>query len=151
MKQNASRSLQFMLIAFLANGLGPFGLKVLAERGLSEQYEQQYLLCWYPGALASALAAYLPPDPAKPQGAAEEKRPALTRAEILLGAGMGACNLTGQAFSGLALANDAPGHIVFPMTTGGSLFLVVAAGIFFFREKVGPYGAAAFSSASSHS
>jgi multidrug transporter EmrE-like cation transporter len=28
------------------------------------------------------------------------------------------------------------------MTTGGNLFLVAAAGVFFFREKIGPYGIA---------
>ena len=143
MKRNAGRWMQLMLIAFVANGLGPFGLKVLAERGLAEHHEQQYLLYWYTGALAFALAAYLFPSPSDPQSDPDApSRPALTRSEILLGAGMGVCSLTGQAFTGMALANQAPGHIVFPITTGGSLFLVAAAGIFLFKERVGKYGAA---------
>ena len=40
-----------MLIAFVANGIGPFGLKILSERGLATQYQAQYLLYWYLGAL----------------------------------------------------------------------------------------------------
>lgn len=36
--------LRLMLIAFVANGLGPFGLKIMAEKGLSERYHYQYLL-----------------------------------------------------------------------------------------------------------
>jgi multidrug transporter EmrE-like cation transporter len=35
-----------------------------------------------------------------------------------------------------------PGYIAFPLTTGGSLFLVATAGILLFKEKVGPYGIA---------
>jgi multidrug transporter EmrE-like cation transporter len=42
----------------------------------------------------------------------------------------------------LALEKDVPGYIVFPMTTGGNLFLVAAAGVFLFRERVGAYGIA---------
>ena len=41
---------------------------------------------------------------------------------------MGACSLLGQAFTGLALSHGVPGHVAFPITTGGSLFLVAAAG-----------------------
>ena len=32
--------------------------------------------------------------------------------------------------------------MVFPITTGGSLFLVASAGLLLFKEKVGPYGIA---------
>ena len=55
---------------------------------------------------------------------------------------MGLCSLCGQSFTGLALAHGLPGHVVFPVTTGGSLFLVAAAGIFVFKERVGGYGIA---------
>jgi multidrug transporter EmrE-like cation transporter len=66
----------------------------------------------------------------------------LKRREILLGAAMGACSLGGQGFTALALASQVPGHVVFPITTGGSLFLVAAAGVLIFKEKVGSYGVA---------
>jgi hypothetical protein len=119
-----------MLVAFFANGLGPFGLKVLTERNLANQFQAQYLFYWYLGGLLFALAAL---------GASWRN---LQRREVILGAAMGACSLGGQGFTGLALASGVPGHIVFPITTGGSLFVVAAVGILVFKEKVGGYGIA---------
>jgi hypothetical protein len=49
-----------------------------------------------------------------------------------------------------ALERNVPGYVVFPMTTGGNLFLVAVAGIFIFREKVGPYGIAGILTGFSH-
>ena len=46
-------------IAFVANGLGPFGLKIMAEKGLSEKYHYQYLILWYAGGLLFGLAWFL--------------------------------------------------------------------------------------------
>jgi multidrug transporter EmrE-like cation transporter len=119
-----------MLVAFVANGIGPFGLKILSEQGLAAQYQSQYLLYWYLGAFVFAIAAIL----------RSRLRP--YRREIWLGAWMGACSLLGQTFTGLALSHGVPGHVAFPITTGGSLFLVGAAGRLLFREKVGGYGIA---------
>ena len=146
MKADSRIWIRLMLLAFVANGLGPFGLKVLDEAGLSAWF-QQYLLYWYSGGLIFAAAAFFGSKAARqfpqaPDSAVSAAKPFFLPAEILLGAGMGLCSLGGQAFTGLALANKAPGHIVFPLTTGGSLFLVAAAGVLFFREKVGRYGAA---------
>jgi drug/metabolite transporter (DMT)-like permease len=122
--------LRLMLIAFVANGLGPFGLKVLTERGLGNAYQPQYLLYWYGGGFAFAGMALLR------SGVRPHAR------EVALGALMGACSLAGQSFTGMALSHGLPGHIAFPVTTGGSLFLVAAAGLFLFNERVGPYGIA---------
>ena len=122
--------LRLMLIAFLANGIGPFGLKVLTERGFGDAFPAQYLLYWYCGGLGFAVAALL------------KSRLQPTAKEIGLGALMGACSLCGQAFTGLALSHGMPGHVAFPLTTGGSLFLVAAAGLLLFKERVGPYGIA---------
>jgi multidrug transporter EmrE-like cation transporter len=119
-----------MLVAFLANGIGPFGLKILSEQGLATRYQAQYLLYWYLGAFVFAIAAILR-SRLRPFGR-----------EIWLGALMGACSLLGQAFTGLALSHSVPGHLAFPITTGGSLFLVATAGLLLFREKVGAYGIA---------
>jgi drug/metabolite transporter (DMT)-like permease len=147
MKADSKIWIRLMLLAFLANGLGPFGLKVLDEAGLSDWF-QQYLLYWYSGGLIFAAAAFLGSKAARefPETPASPKTPPARRlflpAEILLGAGMGLASLSGQAFTGLALASKAPGHIVFPLTTGGSLFLVAAAGVLLFRERVGKYGVA---------
>jgi drug/metabolite transporter (DMT)-like permease len=120
---------RLMLIAFVANGVGPFGLKVLSERNLAA-FQPQYLLYWYVGGFCFALAALL------------RTGVHVGRWEVLLGAAMGACSFSGQAFTGLALSHGIPGHIAFPLTTGGSLFLVAGTGIVLFKEKVGRYGIA---------
>ena len=128
-KRDSGVWIRLMLLAFVTNGLGPFGLKVLDEKGYAS-YQPQYLVFWYLGGAVFGVLAFLP-------GVKE------TRArEIVLGALMGLCSLSGQTFTGLSLAHGLPGHVVFPITTGGSLFLVAGAGIFVFKEKVGGYGAA---------
>jgi drug/metabolite transporter (DMT)-like permease len=129
MKRDSGVWIRLMLLAFVTNGLGPFGLKVLNERGLAA-FQSQYLVYWYLGGAIFGLAAFLP-------GLRE------TRArEVALGAVMGLCSLGGQTFTGMSLSRGIPGHVAFPITTGGSLFLVAAAGIFVFKERVGAYGAA---------
>jgi multidrug transporter EmrE-like cation transporter len=116
-----------MAIAFVANGLGPFGLKVLNSFGLSSE-QSSYLLWWYAGGCLFAIIAL-------------GRRWAQVRTkEYFLGAAMGLCSLGGQAFTGMALSHGVPGHITFPVTTGGSLFFVAAAGMVIFKERVGPYG-----------
>jgi drug/metabolite transporter (DMT)-like permease len=129
MKRDARIWLQMMLIAFVTNGLGPFGLKVLNENGWAA-YQWQYLIYWYAGGVIFALVALW------------KDWSGIFRREVLLGVAMGVCSLGGQSFTGLALANGAPGHVVFPITTGGSLFLVAAAGIVVFKERIGIYGIA---------
>ena len=126
-ERNTDTWIRLMLVAFLANGLGPFGLKVLTERGLGA-YQSQYLFYWYTGGFVFALIALL------------VSRSGINGREILLGAVMGGCSLAGQSFTALALAKGLPGHIAFPLTTGGSLFLVALAGIALFKERIGPYG-----------
>src|ERR1039457_1400311 len=42
LKRNTNTWMRLMLVAFLANGCGPFGLKVLAEHGLAA-WQSQYL------------------------------------------------------------------------------------------------------------
>lgn len=129
MKRDSGLWLQLMLLAFVTNGLGPFGLKILSERNLAE-FQPQYLVYWYLGGAAFGVLAFL-----------RESRK-VERREVGLGALLGMCSLSGQSFTGLALAHGLPGHVVFPLTTGGSLFLVAAAGIVLFKEKVGRYGIA---------
>jgi len=126
-KRNTDAWVRLMLVAFLANGLGPFGLKVLATRGQAG-YQSQYLFCWYLGGLVFALVAL------------RLARSGVNGREVLLGAAMGGCSFAGQSFTAMALAKGLPGHIAFPLTTGGSLFVVALAGIVLFRERIGPYG-----------
>lgn len=121
---------QLMLLACLCNGIGAFGLKVLAERGFTERYETQYLFFWYLGWLIFS-GVVLIRRPLKPY-----------RREVLIGAGMGLCSISGQFFVGLALSHEVAGHVVFSVSTGGTLFVVALAGVLVFRERVGPYGLA---------
>lgn len=118
---------RLMLVSFVANGLGPFGLKILTERGLAE-YQSQYLMFWYLAGFVFAVAALL------------VSRTGVNWREVALGAAMGGSSLAGQTFTVLALAKGLPGHIAFPLTTGGSLFLVATAGLLLFKERIGPYG-----------
>jgi drug/metabolite transporter (DMT)-like permease len=129
MKRDSAVWFRLMLIAFITNGLGPFGLKILSERNLSS-FQPQYLVYWYLGGAVFGVIAFL-----RGSWRVEPR-------EIALGAAMGLCSLCGQTFTGLALSHGLPGHVAFPLTTGGSLFLVAAAGILLFREKVGGYGTA---------
>jgi drug/metabolite transporter (DMT)-like permease len=126
----SSTWMRLMLIAFVANGLGPFGLKIMAEKGLSGKYHYQYLVLWYAGGLLFGFAWFL------------ATRGRFRAQELVMAFGIGMGSFGGQLFSLLALERNVPGYVVFPMTTGGNLFLVAAAGIFIFREKVGPYGIA---------
>jgi glucose uptake protein GlcU len=119
-----------MLIAFVANGLGPFGLKIMAEKGLSEGYHYQYLLWWYAGGLAFALAAFV------------IMHTRLHPRDIVMAFGIGVGSFGGQLFSLMALEHGIPGYIVFPITTGGNLFIVATAGVLLFRERIGKYGIA---------
>ncbi len=126
----SSAWLRLMAVAFVANGLGPFGLKIMAEKGLSETYHYQYLIVWYAGGLAFGLIWFL------------ATRGRFQGQELLMSFGIGMASFGGQLFSLLALERNVPGYVVFPMTTGGNLFLVAAAGVFLFRERVGAYGIA---------
>ena len=123
-----SRWLQLMLVAFVANGIGPFGLKILSEQGLATTYQAQYLLYWYLGAFVFA------------RGGSSRSRLRPYGREIWLGALMGGCSLLGQSFTGLALSHGMPGHVVFPITTGGSLFLVARRACCCSRRKSDPTG-----------
>lgn len=115
-------------ITFCAQSVGPFGLKILSERHLTEHYEFQYLLIMFLGGLL-----YLPVSfrcrPLLPFGR-----------EILIGAGMAVCSVVGMASMGLALARGVPAYLTFSVAQGGAVFLVIGAGLVIFKEKLGLYG-----------
>jgi drug/metabolite transporter (DMT)-like permease len=128
--RSSHRWLQMMLVAFFFNGLGPFGLKILAEKKLSVCFHDQYLVFWYLGGFALTAIAAL----------AARTIPSFR--EFGIASGMGLFSFAGQLCTALALERGIPGYIAFSVTTGGSLFLVAVAGRVFFREKIGIYGLA---------
>lgn len=122
--------LRLMLIAWFANSVAQFGLKVLTEAGLSDQYRYQYIVAWYGTGLGLSLCF------------AVRRLAWPSRKETTIGGLLAICSVIGQACLALALASGAPGYVVFPLTSGANIFLVAAAGFFVFHEKVGRAGTA---------
>lgn len=118
-----------MLLACITNGIGAFGLKVLAEHKLAS-YEFQYLVMWYLGWLLFSIVVFLR-SPFR-----------FWNREIWISAAMGLFSVAGQFTAGLALSRHVAGHVVFSVSTGGTLFIVALAGVLLFKERVGRYGMA---------
>src|SRR4051794_11465293 len=118
---------RYMIIAFVTNGLGVFGLRMLAAAGLGNTDTIQYLTLWYLAGAALAFFAWL--------GSGK-----LLMREWLIGGAMAVCSLCGQLGMASALAGGLPGYVVFPVATGGGLLFVVAVGVSVFRERIGAAG-----------
>lgn len=119
---------QLMLVAFFCNGMGPFGLKVLAANNLSDPYHYQFIAAYYFCGFLLIVPVVL----------LAGIRPSVK--ELVIGAAMGAFSFAGTLFTAFALERGTPGEIVFPITTGGSLIVVAIAGISIFKEKIARRG-----------
>jgi len=124
---------RLMMIAFVLNGLCPFGLRILASMGLADQYTPLYLVFWYLAGALFILAIFF----------RTLHRP--TRADVLVGAGLGIFSTCGQTSMGKALASGIPGSVVFPVALAGGLFVVVLMAVLVFKERIGPAGIAGIS------
>jgi len=122
--------LRLMLLAFFLNGVCPFGLRVLAAMGLAGELTQVYLFYWYLGGLLVSAVWAL------------RGRQSLTRHTVLIGLLMAVASVGGQFSMGMALAEGTPGNVVFMISQGASICVVVAGGAILFRERVGTYGKA---------
>jgi multidrug transporter EmrE-like cation transporter len=121
--------LLLMLLAFLFNGLGVFGLRILAGMGLAGQVNDQYVMYWYLGGFVF-MALWLLAKKTWPN-----------RKEIGIGSLMALCSISGTTALAYALNTySVPGNVAFPIANGGSLFVVVTAGVLLFRERLGWYG-----------
>jgi multidrug transporter EmrE-like cation transporter len=115
-----------MLLIFLTNGMSAFGLKMIAGWGLPETVKYPYLTAWYAGGLvAIALPMLL-------------KGIRLGKTELFWGAVAGALSIGGQIAMAVALSSGVPGHVVFPIAIGGSIFVVALAGRLVFGERLNP-------------
>jgi len=119
---------RMMTIAFLTNGLGIFGTRVLAGWNIADKYKFQYLVFWYGSGFILALLLLL------------RNGFSLTMREALIAGLMGTASVGGQLCLLTALEKGIPGHVVFPLANGGGLFLVALVGIVFFAERVHLYG-----------
>jgi drug/metabolite transporter (DMT)-like permease len=127
MRANVKIWITAMLAAFLVNGICPFGLRVLAGRGLAQQYTPVYLVYWYLAGFAFGLLGLI------------KGRQKISRANLVIGLIMSVASVGGQFFMGLALSNGVPGSVVYMLAMGASMCVVVLGGIVFFRERVGIY------------
>lgn len=122
--------LRYIAIAFLTNGLGAFGLRILAGAGLGSVDQAQYLTWWYAAGLAMAALVFF----------RRNRRPQAN--ELAIGSGMALCSLLGQTGMVMALAGGVPGFVVFPVATGGGMLVVAAVGVFLYKEPIGWLGCA---------
>ncbi len=123
--------LVLMLIAFLFNGCGVFGLRILAGMGLTGTHMYQYLLFFYLGGFLF-MAVLLAAGKTWPN-----------RTEAAVGALMAVCSISGTASLAYALGHyQIPGNIAFPISNGASLFIVITGGVLLFKERLGRYGIA---------
>ncbi len=113
-----------MLVILLTNGMSAFGLKVLAGWALPETVKFPYLTVWYAAGLASIAAPAL------------SKGLKIGRKEILWGGAAAALSIGGQVAMAVALDSGVPGHVVFPVAIGGSIFVVALAGWLIFKERI---------------
>lgn len=115
-----------MATAFVANGLGAYGLRVLAGAGLGSVDSTHYLAIWYTAGLLLAIAVFL------------FCRRRTTLKEVCIGLLMAICSVLGQAGMAIAMSSGIPGYVVFPVAVGGGLVLVVLVGVSIFHERLSP-------------
>jgi len=113
-----------MLVILLTNGMSAFGLKVIAGWALPETVKFPYLTIWYAAGLASIAVPML------------IKGLRIGRKEILWGGGAAALSIGGQVAMAVALDSGVPGHVVFTVAIGGSIFVVALAGRLIFGERI---------------
>ena len=119
-----------MLVILLTNGMSSFGLKVIAAWGLPASTTYPYLTVWYAGGFACIAAPML------------VRGSRVGWKELGWGAAIAFLSIGGQVAMAIALHSNVPGNIVFPITIGGSVLVVVVAGRLFFGERMNRMSAA---------
>jgi drug/metabolite transporter (DMT)-like permease len=97
---------------------------LLAGWGLAETVKYPYLTVWYAGGLVVIALPMM------------FKGMRIGRTEILWGAVAGALSMGGQVAMAVALSSGVPGHVVFPVAIGGSIFVVALAARLVFGERM---------------
>lgn len=126
-RSNVNIWITAMLAAFFLNGICPFGLRILAGRGLAQQYTAVYLVYWYLAGFIFGLLGLI------------KQRKHLHGRNLAIGVAMALASVGGQFFMGLALSKGAPGNVVYMLAMGASICVVVFGGAVFFHERVSNY------------
>jgi len=126
--QATSRWLPLMLLAFLAQGLAASSQKILVESKAGDYVWQFYSVLYWSGFVVMTLLSVL-----------REAWP--NRREFATAFVMAVCSVAGNVSITTAM-NSVKGVVAYPVSNGGSLTLVVLAGVLFFREKIHPIGVA---------
>jgi len=126
----SSKWLVLIVLAFAANGLAASSQKVLVELGGGE-YAWQFYVVLYAAGCAVMTVGNLITRVGWPN--AREFTTALV---------MGVASVAGNICIVKALDAHVPGSVAYPVANGGSLFLVVLAGVMVFKERVNPAGVA---------
>lgn len=113
-----------VLLILMTNGMSAFGLKVVAEWHLQDSVKFPYLAIWYAAGTATLGLPML------------IKGIRMGRKELTLGCLMALLSIGGQVAMATALGLGVPGSMVFPVTAGGSLLVVIVAGLLLFGEKM---------------
>ena len=113
-----------MVVILLTNGMSSFGLKMLTAMSLPGDAKFPYLTLWYgAGLVIIALPAVI-------------KRVAFGSKELGWGLALALLSIGGQVAMAIALDSKVPGNVVFPVTIGGGILVVVIAGRLFFGERL---------------
>jgi len=123
------RWLPLILLAFLANGMAATTQIVLVKMGGGDYVWQFYVILYAAGCAVMVLTTLV-----------REGWP--KRREFTTAAGMGIASVAGNIAMVKALACNVPGPVAYPVGNGGSLFLVVLAGVLLFKEHIHPVGIA---------
>lgn len=123
-----SKWLVLMVLSFFGNGLAASSQKLLQESGAGDFVWQFYIVLYWSGFMMLALLSLM-----------REAWP--NRRELAVGFVMALCSVAGNVSITMALGK-VKGAIAYPVGNGGSLTLVVLAGVLFFREKIHRVGMA---------
>ena len=120
----------WIIVAFVANGLAQFGLRVAEEMNLVETHAFLYLAFWFVSGFVAGIAIYwLTPQ-----------RPPIRRIEIIMGAAVAACNVACWFFMSAAFAQRVPAYLALPVSMCGSISLVAVVGVLLLKERLVAYG-----------
>lgn len=127
-KSDKAKWLPLMLLAFLGQGLAALSQKLLVEAGAGDYVWQFYIVLYWSGFLMMVFLSLM-----------REAWP--NRREFLTALVMAVCSVIGNVSITTAMTK-VKGVIAYPVSNGGSLTLVVLAGVLFFREKIHRVGIA---------